>query len=195
MLSITHHSQEQPSTSPRTLRSSAAQLLTARMHRLYCAYVVHPDVSSRRSIALALTVRLITTSRGSTTRRPVASALLRLCHASECAVSSLDFSSVGRTGSLHALGHYISRLTTRHLVASALLHLCRASERAISLLDFLSVGRTSSRRLPSHYVSRLDYSPLGRTGSTEPKSCIQTCRLAARQLDFDRINSLPRQQS
>jgi hypothetical protein len=44
------------------------------LHWLYCAYVVHPDASSRRStsrrsLALALAVRPVTTSRGATTHR------------------------------------------------------------------------------------------------------------------------------
>jgi hypothetical protein len=47
----------------------------SRLHRLYCAYVVHPNApshrsTSRRSVALALAVRPVTTSRGATTRRP-----------------------------------------------------------------------------------------------------------------------------
>jgi hypothetical protein len=45
------------------------------LHRLYSAYAVHPGAPSRRltyrrSIALALAVRLVTASRGVTTRRP-----------------------------------------------------------------------------------------------------------------------------
>jgi hypothetical protein len=45
------------------------------LHRLYCAYAVHPDApsrrsTSRRSIALALAVRPVTASRGTTTRHP-----------------------------------------------------------------------------------------------------------------------------
>jgi hypothetical protein len=45
------------------------------LHRLYCAYVVHPDAPSRhstspRSVALALVVRPVTASRGATTCRP-----------------------------------------------------------------------------------------------------------------------------
>jgi hypothetical protein len=53
------------------LAARAARLLVVRLHRLYCAYVVHPDApsrrsTSRRSVALALTVRPVTASRGST---------------------------------------------------------------------------------------------------------------------------------
>jgi hypothetical protein len=48
---------------------------SSRLHRLYCAYAVHPDAlsrrsTSRRSVALALAVRSVTVSRGATTRRP-----------------------------------------------------------------------------------------------------------------------------
>jgi hypothetical protein len=58
------------SSCARSLRL-AARLLVVRLHRLYCTYVVHPDASSlqstsRRSVALALAVRPITSSRGST---------------------------------------------------------------------------------------------------------------------------------
>jgi hypothetical protein len=45
------------------------------LHRLYCAYAVHPDApsrpsTSRRSVVLALAVRPVTVSRGATTRHP-----------------------------------------------------------------------------------------------------------------------------
>jgi hypothetical protein len=48
---------------------------SSRLHRLYCAYVVHLDAPSRHStsrwsLALALAVRPVTASRGATTRRP-----------------------------------------------------------------------------------------------------------------------------
>jgi hypothetical protein len=67
----------------RSLRLVARPLVT-RLHRLYCAYVVHPDAPSWRStslrlVALALVVRPVTPSRGPLTRRSVAPALLRLC--------------------------------------------------------------------------------------------------------------------
>jgi hypothetical protein len=55
----------------------AARLLVIWLHRLYCAYAVHPDApshrsTSRRSVAPVLTVRTVTASRGVTTRHPVA---------------------------------------------------------------------------------------------------------------------------
>jgi hypothetical protein len=60
-----------------------AQLLIARLHRLYCAYVVHPDApslhsTSRRSVALALALRSVTSSRSSTTPCVVARFVVRL---------------------------------------------------------------------------------------------------------------------
>jgi hypothetical protein len=75
-----------------------ARLLVARLHRLYCAYVLHSDAPSRlstsyRSVALALAVRVVIGSRSSTTCRLVALALLRLCCASESAISLLDNST------------------------------------------------------------------------------------------------------
>jgi hypothetical protein len=92
-----------------------SRLLDARLHWLYCTYVVHPDASSccstsRRSVALALIMRPVTPSRGSTTCRTIAPALLRLCRASGRAISLLDFSSAGCTGSRCAPDHCISRL-------------------------------------------------------------------------------------
>jgi hypothetical protein len=103
----------------------------------------------------------VTPSHGSTTRHRPAQALLRLCRASRRVVPSLDFWSVGRTGSRHAPGHSV--LTTRHPAALALLRLCRAFRRAVSSLDFSLVGHTGSRRAPGHFVSRLDYSVHHRT--------------------------------
>jgi hypothetical protein len=75
-----------------------ARLLVARLHRLYCAYVLHSDAPSRlstsyRSVALALAVRVVIGSRSSTTCRLAALALLRLCCASESAISLLDNST------------------------------------------------------------------------------------------------------
>jgi hypothetical protein len=82
------------------------------LHRLYCAYVVHPDASSRRS----------------TTRRSNCTGSSAPIHASGRAVLPLDFSSVGT----HWLSSCVRslRLTARLLVvriALALLRLCHAS--------------------------------------------------------------------
>jgi hypothetical protein len=67
--------------------------------RLYISYVVHRDYSSPVRIGSA-----------STTHRPVAPALLHICRASGRAVSPLDLSSIGRSGSRHAPDHCVSRL-------------------------------------------------------------------------------------
>jgi hypothetical protein len=55
--------------------STVSCAATTWPHRFYCTYVVHPDASSRhstfrQSVALALTVRPVTTSRSATIRRP-----------------------------------------------------------------------------------------------------------------------------
>jgi hypothetical protein len=137
------------------------------LHRLYCAYVVHPDApsrhsTSRRSVALALAVRLVTVSRDATTHRP------------DCTDSTAPMPCI-RTRRLAARlliyrSHWLSpcvrslRLAARLLVvqiAPALLRLCCASGPAVSPLDFSSVGRTSSRRASGHCVSRRDYSSSG----------------------------------
>jgi hypothetical protein len=115
--------------------------------------------TSRRSVALALTVHPVTASRGVTTRRL------------DCTGSTAPMSCI-RTRRLAARllvgrSHWLSPcvrslcLAARLLVvriAPALLRLCRAPGRAVSPLDFSSVGRTGSRRAFGHCVSRRDYS-------------------------------------
>jgi hypothetical protein len=86
----------------------AARVLVVRLHRLYCTYDVHPDApsrrsTSRRSIALALVVRPVTLSHGSTS-------------------SPLNLLS-GRTGSTSTLPCAAS---TRYPAARALCQPCRA---------------------------------------------------------------------
>jgi hypothetical protein len=156
---------------------------SSELHRLYCAYVVHPDApshrsTSRRSVALALAMR--PPSRRSTSRRSVALALAErpvtasrgaTTRRSDCTGSTAPMSCI-RTRRLAARllvgrSHWLSpsvrslHLAARLLVvriAPALLRLCRASGRAVSPLDFSSVSRTGSRRASGHYVSRRDYS-------------------------------------
>jgi hypothetical protein len=84
------------------------------LHRFYSAYVVHPDASSRRStsrwsVALALAVRPVTASRGTTTRRSdcTGSTAPMLCIRTRR--STLDFSAVGRTSSHRVPGHSVVR--------------------------------------------------------------------------------------
>jgi hypothetical protein len=80
----------------------APRLLVTRLHRLYLTNAVHRDYSYPGRIGS-------TTSRAASTRLPVAQALLCLCCASGHAISPLDFSSVGRTGSRRAPGHCVSQ--------------------------------------------------------------------------------------
>jgi hypothetical protein len=124
------------------------------LHRLYCAYVVHPDVSShrstsRQSVALDLTVR--PSSRRSTSRRSVALALT---------VRPPSRRSTSRRSVALALTVRPSsrRSTSRRSVALAL------AVRPV----------TASRGVTTH---RPDC-----TGSIAPMSCIRTRRLAARLL-------------
>jgi hypothetical protein len=89
----------------------------------------------------------------------IAPTLLRLCHASECAVFAAQL-LVGRSHWLSTCVRSL-RLAARLLVvriAPALLRLCRASGRAVSTLDFSSVDRTGSRCASGHCISRHDYS-------------------------------------
>jgi hypothetical protein len=146
------------------------------LHQLYCAYVVHPDVpsrrlTSRRSVALALTMHPITASRSTTTHRP------------DCTSSTAPILCI-RTSRIDARllvgrSHWLSlcvrslRLATRLLVveiAPALLCLCRASGRAVSTLDFSSVGRIGSRRVPSHSIVCRDNPSHGCNRYTSPRT-------------------------
>jgi hypothetical protein len=154
------------------------------LHRLYCAYVMHPDApsrcsTSRRSAALALAVRPVTASRGTTNRRP------------DCTGSTAPMPCI-RTRRLTARllvgrSHWLSscarslRLAARLLVvriAPALLRLCRGSGRTVSPLDFSSVGRTGSHRASRGATThRPDCA-----GSTAPMPCIRTHCLDTRLL-------------
>jgi hypothetical protein len=87
---------------------SRRDYLSSGLHRLYCAYAVDPDApsrrsTSRRSVALALTVHLA----AQLLIARIAPALLHLCPASGRTVSTLDFSSVGSTGSRRVHGHSV----------------------------------------------------------------------------------------
>jgi hypothetical protein len=137
------------------------------LHRLYYAYVVHPDApsrrsTSRRSLTLALAVRPVTASRGATTRRTD-------CTGSTTPMPCIQMRRLAArllVGRSHWLSQCVRspRLAARLLVvqiAPALLRLCRASRRAVSPLDFSSVGRTGSRRASGHCASRRDYSSSG----------------------------------
>jgi hypothetical protein len=118
----------------------------------YFAYVVRSGASARRAAR----------------RRPRA-------------VSPLDFSSVGRTGSRRASGHCVSwRDYSWSRIAPALLHLCRTSGHTVSMLDFSSVGRTGSRRVPGHSNVRRDYPSRGRNGYTSPMLRVWVPRHVAR---------------
>jgi hypothetical protein len=160
-----------------------------------------------------------TTSCAAGTRRSAAPALPRLRRASGRAVSRLDFSSVGRTGSRCAPGHSVSRLDysspdctgstapmscirtglrrltspQRAALALAVRLVTRSRDSTAMPLNLL-VGRTGSRRAPGHYVSRLDYLTSGCAGSTAPMPCIWTRRLAAQQPNSGRVNNLLRRQ-
>jgi hypothetical protein len=110
-------------------------------------------------VSHCLLLRLCHVSRTgltSTTRRPVAPALLRLCRAFKHTISPLDFSSFGCIGSLCAPGHRVSRLDYLSPGAQALQRLSRAYGRVVSPLNFSLVGRTGSHHAPGHSLSRLD---------------------------------------
>jgi hypothetical protein len=126
--------------------------LVTRLIIDYFAYVVRSGASARRAAR----------------RRPRA-------------VSPLDFSSVGCTGSRRASGHCASWCNySSSRIAPALLRLCRASGCAVSTLDFSSVGRTGSRRVPGHSVVHRDYPSRGRNRYTSPTSRVQVHQHVAR---------------
>jgi hypothetical protein len=137
---------------------------TRRLHRS----------TSRWSVALALAVRLVTPSRGSTTHQPIAPALLCLCRASGRAVFAAQL-LVGRS-------HWLSPCARSFRLAARLLHRLYCSyamhpDAPSSPLGFSSVGRTCYLCAPGHSVSRLNYSPLGCTDSVAPMPCIRTRHL------------------
>jgi hypothetical protein len=104
------------------------------------------------------------------------------------AVSPLDFSSVGRTGSRCASGHCVSwRDYSSSRIAPDLMRLCRASGRVVSTLGFSSVGRTGSRRVQGHSIVRSDYPSRGRNGYTSPTLRVRVPRHVVRLVvdDFD----------
>jgi hypothetical protein len=87
------------------------RLLISRLHRLYFNIVMRrcaPRLLVGRSHWLSSCARSLHLATRLLVVR-IAPSLLRLCHASGRAVSLLDFSSVGRTGSRRASGHCVSR--------------------------------------------------------------------------------------
>jgi hypothetical protein len=115
------------------------------LHRLYCAYVMHPDAlsrhsTSRRSVALALMMSPVTASRGATTRH------------SDCAGSTAPMPRVWVPQHVARLVvDYFAyatrpgasaRRAARHVARRRLLRLCRAS-------GCLDSSRGSSRRSSS----------------------------------------------
>jgi hypothetical protein len=98
------------------------RLLISQSHGLYINYAVCRDYSSPGRTGSTSTTPCATTTHLPVARvlhqlRPeprllvvqIAPPLLRLCRASGRAISMLDFSSVGRTGSRHVPGHFVVR--------------------------------------------------------------------------------------
>jgi hypothetical protein len=74
----------------------------------------------------------------------IAPALLRLCHASGRTVSTLDFSSVGRTGSRRVPGHFVVRRD----------YLSRGRNRYTSPTPHVWVPRHVARLIVDYFTSR-----------------------------------------
>jgi hypothetical protein len=141
-----------------------ARLLVSRSHWLASC------VRSLRLVARLLVVR-------------IAPALLSLCRASGCAVSPLDFSSVGRTGSRRVSGHSVSLF---HYSSSGLYWLYCAY---VVHPDVPSRRSTSRRPVALALTVRPVAASRGTTthrpdctGSTAPMPCIQTHCLNAQLL-------------
>jgi hypothetical protein len=88
------------------------------LHRLYCAYAVHPDTPSRRStsrqsVALALVVCLVIPLCVVTTRLAAATDILRLRRATGCLGSSPGSSSTTSTTPRVWVPRHVARLITR----------------------------------------------------------------------------------
>jgi hypothetical protein len=139
--------------------------------------------ASRRSVALALAVRPVTASRGATTRRPdcTSSTAPMLCIRTRRL--TLNFSSVGRTGSRRVPSHCISRrdyssFGLHQLYCAYAVHPDAPSRRSTSRWS-ITLALTVRPVTVSHGATtrRPDC-----TGSTAPMLCIWTRRLDARLL-------------
>jgi hypothetical protein len=112
--SVVRHKYSSPGRTGSTSTTSRVRVsrLLAQLVVDYFAYAMWQRASSPRASRRQLfcLCHVSRTGLTSTTRRPVAPALLRPCRASGHAVSMLDFFSVGRTGSHRAPGHSFSRL-------------------------------------------------------------------------------------
>jgi hypothetical protein len=109
-----------------------------------------------------------TTPCATTTRHSVALALLRLCCASGRAVSTLDFSSVGRTGSRRVPGHSIVRRD----------HLSRGRNGYTLPTPRVRVPRHLARLVTRLVVDYFDYA--ARPGASAPDVACCAARRAAR---------------
>jgi hypothetical protein len=134
---------------------STASMLCIRTRRLTALLLVgrshclSPCVRSLRLAARLLIVR-------------IAPALLRLCRASGRAVSPLDFSSVGRTGSRHASDHCISR-----------------RDYSLSILHRLYCAYAVHPDAPSHHSTFRQSVALALAVCTVIPLCVVTTHLAA----------------
>jgi hypothetical protein len=154
--------------------ASAARLLIGRSHWLSLC------VRSLRLAARLLVVR-------------IASALLCLCRASGRAVSMLDFSLVGRTGSRCVPGHsvvrrdYLSRGHNEYIWPTPRvrlpLHVARLVTRLVALLvvDYsasrgLVIDNSTSRRLVVDY-----FASAARPGASARRAARHAARCAARR--------------
>jgi hypothetical protein len=176
---------------------SRHRLLAARLHRLYYAYVVHPGApshrsTSRRTVALAVTVLPVNLSCATTTHLPVARVyinyavhrlLISRLHGlylnlvmrrrasrshwlSPCPVTASRGATTRRPDCTSSTAP-MSCIQTRHLAARLLVR--RSVALALAVRP-VTVSRGATTRRPNC------------TSSTTPMSCIRTCRLDARLL-------------
>jgi hypothetical protein len=185
----------------------APRVLVSQSHRLYFNNTMRRDYSSpgrtgsTSTMPCAATTRLPVAralphalSRRSTSRRScvrslrltarllvvrIAPALLRLCRASGRAVSTLDFSSVGRTGSRRVPGHsivrrdYPSRGRNRYTLPTLRVRVPRHVARlVIDYFDYAARPGASAHRAARRGSSRSSSRCSLSTTSTTPRFCV-----------------------
>jgi hypothetical protein len=170
------------------------------LHRLYCAYAVHPGAlfrrsTSRRSVALALTVRPVTTSSGrygytsTTPRVRVPRHVTRLVTRLVVPPIVDYFDNVARPG---ASARRVARHAARRAARRQLLRLAQARRRLHRLRrasGCLGTSRDTSRGSSSTTPCAAT-SSCGHTGSTTATPCVATTCLAA-TLALFRVRHVP----
>jgi hypothetical protein len=144
---------------------SQREYSSSGLHRLYCAYAVHPDTPSRcstshQSVALALVVCLVIPLCVVTTRVAAATDILRLRRTTGCLGSSPGSSSTTSTTPRVWVPRHVARLITR-LVAPLIVDYfaytasgCLGTSRGSSRRSSSTTSPTPRVQVPRHGAAR-----------------------------------------